>query len=114
MNLLARGNFLPLAMHRLKLLAIEVFKSVKKLNPEYVNDLFNVRDIEYDLRDSSKLLQQKFRTIKFGFKSFSYYGSKLWNHIPSEIENTDDLRLFKHNITNWCHTSQARKLIFFF
>ena len=32
-ELLKRGNFLPLSIYRLKFLAIEVYKCVKKLNP---------------------------------------------------------------------------------
>ena len=111
--LLNRGNFLSLSMNRLRLLAIEVFKSVKKLNPDYINDMFNLKNVDYDLRDSSRLSQPKFQSVKFGYKSFSYYGSKLWNHIPANIKDTDDLELFKIDITTWCKTPEACKLKIF-
>lgn len=111
--LLSRGNFLSLAMHRLKLLAIEVYKCVHKLNPEYMNNLFQLRNIEYKLRDPSRLEQPTFQSIKYGYKSFSYYGSKLWNKLPVEIKNVDSLGEFKCKVILWCHTSQARTLEIF-
>ena len=97
-------------MFRLRQFAIEVFKCVKKQNPDYMNDLFNVKDINYDLRDSSWLEQHMYSSKRFGFKSFSYYGSKLWNHIPAAIKITDDLEIFKTEITDWCRTAQAQNL----
>ena len=65
------------------------------------------------MRDKSILKQDRFNTVKFGFKSFQYYGSKLWNHLPNDIKNSSDLFIFKDKLTKWCFTDQCRKLEIF-
>ena len=39
-RLLKRGNFLPLSVHRIRCLGIEVYKCYRGLNPDYLNNLF--------------------------------------------------------------------------
>jgi len=73
-DLLKRGNFLSLSALRLRALAIEVYKCVYGLNPQYMNKLFEVSDTHYILRDPSRLKQPKFSTKTFGYRSFRYYG----------------------------------------
>ena len=110
-ELLRRGNFLSLAALRLKFLAIEVYKSVNGLNPQYLNELFCLKDTNYNFRDSLKLKQDRFDTMKSGYKSFKYYGSKLWNAIPIEIKSAKSLNIFKRKITEWCRSPKAYDLI---
>ena len=110
-ELLKRGNFLSLAALRLKFLAIEVYKSVNGLNPVYLNDLFKLKKSRYEFRDSLKLNQNKFDTMKNGYKSFQYYGSKLWNGIPYEIKSSESLYVFKLKITDWCRSDKADDFI---
>ena len=98
-------------MNRIKLLAIEVFKCVHGINPDYLACKFNIVKTPYNFRDSSKLQQPKFDTVRFGYKSFSYYGSKLWNAIPAEIKNEKTLDGFKCKISNWCLRPEARNFV---
>ncbi len=44
----------------MKAIASEVFKSLNSLNPNFMNKMFQVTDITYDLRDSNILCQPKF------------------------------------------------------
>ena len=104
---------MSLAMHRLKILAVEVYRCVHKLNPKYMNDLFQSRNLKHNLRDASKLKQTQFQSIKYGYKSFCYYGYKLWNSLPAEIKKADDLGDFKYKVTLWCQTPQAQMLEIF-
>ena len=103
--MLARGNFLSLSKHRIRCLAIEVFKCIHGLNPGYLNELFSPHSVVYNLRDPFRLEQPKFNTMKFGFKSFRYYGAKLWNSLPKDVKDTDDINVFKRNLTAWCHSN---------
>ena len=64
-----------MSIYRLRFLAIELFKRVNGLNPAYLNELFTPNEVEYNLRDPYLLVQPKFNTYKFGFKSFRYYGA---------------------------------------
>ena len=110
-ELLKRGNLLPLDIYRLRFLAIEMYKCVNNTNPRYLNQLFTQKHTNYDLRDSNLLLQSSFNTYKYGYRSFTYYGTKLWNMLPPELKSSKNLNIFKHNIEAWCHTPSAQKLV---
>ena len=108
--LLQKGNFLSLSSYRLYFLGIEVFKSKMKMNPTYINNLFEERTLSYNLRDSNKFKQSRFNTIKYGFKSFSYYGPKLWNELPIDIKESENLQVFKTRLKKWCYTADSKRL----
>ena len=94
---------------------MEIFKCCHGMNPMYLNDLFCKQETKYDLRDKTLLEQPKFSTKTYGYRSFRYYGAKLWNALPFEIKNTDDYDDFKSKLTAWCHSSNLDKLeIFWF
>ena len=112
-ELLEKGNFLPLSIYRLKFLAIEVFKCINNMNPVYINELFQLKYVPYHFRDSSRLTQNKFNTTTYGYRSFTYYGAKLWNCIPYDIKNTTDLETFKTNISIWCRSPFCKTLEIF-
>ena len=67
----------------------------------------------YNFRDKCRLHQPQFHTYTYGFKSFKYSGSKLWNSLPRAIKNTNDINEFKKNITEWCQTCDLSKLDIF-
>ena len=109
-SLLSRGNFLSLSMFRIYFLAIEVFKCVKQTNPPYLNCLFTKCEVKYNLRDSDLLLQPKFKTFTYGYKSFSYFGAKVWNTLSSNVKSCNTLSAFKRELKKWCLGSEARDL----
>ena len=76
-------------------LATETFKCVHGLNPPYLNELFFInKDTPYNLRDSYRLQQPEYKTVRYGFKLFRYYGSKLWNALPTEVKQSENLYHF--------------------
>ena len=109
-SLLKLANLLPLSTFRLRFLAIEVYKCMKKSNPKYLNDLFTSRDPKYNFRNNDLIQQDRFKTLKFGYKSFQYYGAKLWNSLPPEIKSSASLKLFKIKLNTWLYTPQAAAL----
>ena len=82
-DVLRMSGQLSIRMNLVRLLAIEVFKCINGINPVYLNELFITPESKYDLRNKSSLLQPKFNTYKYGYNSFRYLGSKLWNSLPS-------------------------------
>ena len=64
-----------------------------------------------NLRDQSRLLQPKFNTKRYGYRSFKYFGSKIWNSLPTIIKNLDDLDMFKRDLFNWRMTDHDNKLL---
>ena len=100
-------------MFRIYFLAIEVYKCMKGLNPPYLNELFKQREMHYPLRNSDILKQSKFNTFTFGYKSFAYYGAKVWNTLNPCIKQSENLNSFKRELKNWCLGSEACKIIDF-
>ena len=108
-DLLNRGNFLSLNAYRIRCLAVEVYKCAHGLNRTYLNDRFTEPLAKYNFRDKCRLHQPQFHTYTYGFRSFKYSGSKLWNYLPRAIKNTNDINEFKKNITEWCPTCDLSK-----
>ena len=110
-ELLKRGNFLSLSVLRLRALAIEVYKCFRGINPSYMNDIFQPKTSSYSLRDPFLLKQPKFSTKTYGYRSFGYFGSKLWNQLPVEIKSSNSLPIFKNRLTKWCHSEASQNFI---
>ena len=108
--LLEKGEFLSLSMFRVYFLAIEVYKCCMGLNPPYLNDLFQKQTLRYRLRDTDLIVQAKFKTFTFGYKSFSYYGAKVWNELPAQLKKCDNISSFKHGLKVWCLGPAARDI----
>ena len=110
--MLKKSGQLCIRLNLIRLLVIEMFKCMNGLNPLYFNDMFSGKDSSYNLRDNSRLMQPKFDTKIYGYKSFKYLhvGSKFWNCLPPCVKNVNDLNLFKKNIYNWCLTGHAKNL----
>ena len=85
----------------LRLLAIEVYKCVNNFNPEYLNEMFTMKNCPYDLRDTCILESPTAYTTKYGLKSFRNYGAKIWNPLPNNCKSAVSLLDFKNMIKSW-------------
>ena len=88
---------------RLLCILLEVFKSIKKTNPTYFQDLFESKDSQNSLRNPSLLVQPIVDTTNYGLRTFTYLGSKLWNDLPSSFKDIDDTDIddFKIALKKW-------------
>ena len=103
-DLLVRSKQLSLSVQLMYNLAIEVYKCINGLAPTYLCSLFDLQDHQYNCRGFKTLKQKKFKTIKYGYQSFSYMGSKLWNALPNEMRESADIHMFKNVVRdfNFC------------
>ena len=71
-------------VNRLRLLYIEIYKTINNLNPEFMTDLFS-------LRETSRLIREKYmlnlnipvhNQVTFGTKNLRFFGPKVWNSLP--------------------------------
>ncbi len=90
-----------ISIHLIRSIAIEVYKRINEIAPEYICALLTKHNIPYDLRDNNRLTQKTFRTITYGKRSFVYLGPKLWNTMPLEIKNAISLQDFKDRLKTW-------------
>ena len=94
-DLLKKSGQLSVRTNLIRLLSIEVFKCVRGINPSYLNDMFTEPSSCYDFRNPSRLLQPQFNTYTFGYKSFRYFGSKVWNLLPSNLKRCDNIHAYR-------------------
>ena len=55
--------------------------------PEYISDLFVVRNNVKNLRGTNKLVVPHKKSTKFGLKTISFIGAKVWNSLPDELRS---------------------------
>ena len=79
----------------LRNLAIEVYKCVTKINPAYLNEMFNVKKCPYDLCDDFIVERPRVNSVNFGLKSFKSYGAKIWNALPRSYKSVFSIHDFK-------------------
>ena len=92
---------IPLPFKRQRLIALEVFKILTKQCPSYLNDLIKpLKDTGHNLR-TKNVEPPHFKSIKYGKKSFSYSGSKLWNNLPPCLQQSNHFEHFKKQISSW-------------
>ena len=100
-QLLAKSNKNLLYINRLKKIAEFVYKCINEVGPASVHDLYSVKTISYNLRDSSRTQQPKSSTTTFGLNSLKYSGAALWNILPVTIKDSVDIKVFKRLIKSW-------------
>ena len=100
-SLLEKCGYTMLHVRCIKIIASEVFKSLNDLNPILMSEMFTVKDISYDLRDSNILLQPKFKKITYGKNTFKYYGSHIWNLLPKDVKTCTDINNFNNLLKTW-------------
>ena len=78
-----------------------MFKIIKGLSPEYLQDLFSIRSTKYNLRDSEiKVKLSKPRT-NYCKRALGYSWALLWNSLTVHLRKSDSLGYFKGNLTNF-------------
>ena len=84
---------------RLQDVAILIFKAVNGILPEYVSDLFVVRNNVTNFRGyTNKLVVLRKKTVNFGLKFASFIGANVWNSFPDELRLTAIPKEFKNAV----------------
>ena len=97
----------------IKSVAIQMFKIKNQTAPDYLAEMFNVRETHYDIRNNNQFTLPSFNTITYGKKSFTYYGAKLWNNLPNEIKESSSLSILKKALTSWLENIESVSLVDF-
>ena len=92
------GTF-TMQIKRIKQLAIEIFKTVNNLNPDFMKNIFTSRQ-NAQVRPHD-LCTRSHKTVTYGDKSFKILGPKIWNALPTEIKYETSLSKFKEYVKLW-------------
>ena len=90
-------------LKRQRTLCTEICKTLNKLNPGYMNDIFKLRNTDRLTREKYKLNLEipKPNQATFGTRSLMSYGAEIWNALPHHIKISDNLNRFKAIIKCW-------------
>ena len=65
----------------MRYVVVEVLKCLNGLNPKYISQLFERKDMQYGLRPDNLILPN-LNTNRYGRKYCTYNGSHMWNTLP--------------------------------
>ena len=99
-QLLEQNKDLSIHQRHLCYLAIEVFKSITHLNSQFMWFYFEEKPTTYNLRDGSRLVLPKTKSLRFGINSLQFRGSLLWNNLPVFVKICQSLNVFKLELKN--------------
>ncbi len=68
-DLLAKCHMSTQEYQRSRTLATEVYKAVNSMTPNYIEELFEVKEILYNIRDLTRTIIPKYNSITYGLKS---------------------------------------------
>ena len=80
-------------------LKIEVYKYLNGHSPDIMNDIFELRENTYNLRNFHIFHTENPSSLKPGFDAIPYRASQLWQRVPTD--GAASLTLFKNRIKNW-------------
>ncbi len=114
-ELLQKAKMPTLYLSRLRQIATEVYKVMNNIGPDYVKDIFNVKDNLYNMRNTRPLIQPNYNTVTYGRNSIKYKGAMIWNKLPKDIKEALSLKQFKNMIKKWegpsCSCNMCDKLL---
>ena len=104
-QLLEKAGLKDLYTTRINAIALEMFKTDKKINPAFLHNLFINQDHNYDLRNFVQL-EPPFRCVQleppiprtsmYGLNSFVYQGPRIWNALPLHAKSSNSILEFKN------------------
>ena len=83
------------------MLARELYKVHHGLAPELMNDIFKKRNVTYNFRKNSTFETRNIKSVYYGSETISFIGPKIWELLPSNIKDSENLNIFKPNIKSW-------------
>ena len=89
------SNDVSIHQKHLRFLAIEVYKSLININPEFIWEFFNKNPIQYNLPKRDIVYLPPARSSCYGINSLVFRGSLPWNSLPSNVKQSHNLEEFK-------------------
>ena len=93
-QLLENDDSVTIHHRNIQALATEIYKTLKDINPDFMKEVFPLKTHIYPLR-SQNLIYPKPRTVSYGLETFGYKGSQIWKKVPKEIQESEDISIFK-------------------
>ena len=114
-ELLEMTNETTIRIRNLKFLVTEIYKFLNGLSPRIMNEVFQINECPYNLRNPRTLASKHKSTVRYGLDTIAFKGPQIWQDIPLEIRNSESLYLFKPNMKQMqsisCHCKICKTFI---
>ena len=84
-DLLAKDGSFKIHDRNSRRLLIEIFKVKMELAPETMNEVFDIIESTYPLRNELRLKPRNIYIVKYGIETAAFVGSRIWSYMPSEL-----------------------------
>jgi len=93
-------HWLPITSRINFKILVLTYKCIHGLAPAYLQSLVTVKTNTRNLRSSSQLLllQPRFKLLSAGHRAFYYCAPLLWNKLPSVLQSSPSIDVFKSNL----------------
>ena len=85
----------------LRNLMVEIYKCLSCENPPFMWNIFQRKELGYNLRSGSLPMLPQAKTTTYGTSSLTFRGSILWNSLPDAIKSSPSVVYFKKSIKEW-------------
>ena len=82
----------------IQVLVLEIYKTVNGLAPTIMNSIFEIDDIEYNLRNKINFKSRRINSVPHSIDSLTYLGPKMWNFVPEDINKSKSLSVSKTKV----------------
>ena len=66
-----------------------------------MNDILKKRNVMYNFRKNSTYETRNVKSVYYGSETISFIGTKIWELLPSNIYDSENLNIFNSNIKSW-------------
>ena len=107
-DLLKNDGSVTIHHRNVQLLAIEIYKVINNLSPQIMHEIFQMREPKYELRNNNHLNLCMPKSVRYGTESLRFLGPKIWQIVPNELKEIDNLCDFKIKIKCWIPNCPCR------
>ena len=86
-DLLIKDKSVTIHVKNLQVLVTEMFKTNLGISPTIINDIFQTRECNYNLRTKRQFKSHCVKIVHYGTESLSFLGPKLWAILPQEYKD---------------------------
>ena len=72
-----------------------------KLPLEIMNEVFDIIERPYPLRNQLRFKSENIRPVRYGIETTAFVGSKIWSYMLSELKESTSLNEFRSKIKTW-------------
>ena len=85
-SLLEKSGSVTIHHRNWQLSAVEIFKAHNNLSPSIMSELFEIKEMKYEICNEMNLRLNLPRTSTYGIDSLSYLSANIWTHVSLEIK----------------------------